>query len=117
MTGRQTTAAPRHPREQACRAQRQQASAAHHALTSLVFIFHSAALSEPLLCRVLLVHATGYHARLWDGVIDAMPRSVRCVAIDQRGHGASDKPAPSSKPWTDSWCAFCSFLLEPAGEE
>ena len=32
-----------------------------------------------------------------------MPRSVRCVAVDQRGHGASDKPPPSSKPWTDSW--------------
>ena len=49
---------------------------------------------------VLFVHATGYHSRLWDSVISLMPRSIRCVAIDLRGHGMSDKPHPSSKPWS-----------------
>ncbi len=39
----------------------------------------------------LLAHATGFHARCWDQVIDHLgDRHV--IAIDQRGHGRSDSP-------------------------
>jgi pimeloyl-ACP methyl ester carboxylesterase len=39
---------------------------------------------------LLLVHATGFHARCWDQVV-AHLGSRRIIAIDQRGHGRSDK--------------------------
>jgi len=42
-------------------------------------------------------HATGFHARCWDRVVEQLP-GVRCLAIDMRGHGRSDKPAPPY-PW------------------
>jgi lipase len=37
------------------------------------------------------VHATGFHARIWDEVIRRAPG--RALAIDLRGHGRSGKPA------------------------
>lgn len=42
---------------------------------------------------LLLVHATGFHARCWDQVVAALRRGGRrrVIAIDQRGHGRSDK--------------------------
>ncbi len=42
---------------------------------------------------VLFVHATGHHARCWDSVVRRLP-GRRCFAVDLRGHGRSDKPAP-----------------------
>ena len=42
---------------------------------------------------LFFVHATGFHARCWDRVIALLPGS-RCLALDLRGHGRSDKPAP-----------------------
>ena len=42
---------------------------------------------------VLFVHATGFHRRCWDRVIELLP-GCRCVAIDILGHGISEKPAP-----------------------
>lgn len=41
----------------------------------------------------LLAHATGFHARCWDGVI-AHLGARHIVAVDQRGHGRSDKVFP-----------------------
>lgn len=46
---------------------------------------------------VFLSHATGFHARCWNQVVERLP-GVRCLAIDMRGHGRSDKPAPPY-PW------------------
>jgi pimeloyl-ACP methyl ester carboxylesterase len=46
---------------------------------------------------ILFVHATGFHARVWDAVIDLLP-GVHAYAVDMRGHGLSDKPAPPY-PW------------------
>lgn len=44
---------------------------------------------------VLLVHATGFHARCWDGVIRALGDGCgRVVALDMRGHGRSEKKPP-----------------------
>lgn len=47
---------------------------------------------------LLFVHATGFHARCWDEVIARFP-GHRCLALDLRGHGRSDKPAPPI-----DWC-------------
>ena len=45
--------------------------------------------------RRLLVHATGFHARCWDGVVRALSGDFeRIVALDMRGHGRSSKTPP-----------------------
>ena len=36
-----------------------------------------------------LVHATGFHARVWDQIIARLP-AVHSIAVDQRGHGRSE---------------------------
>ncbi|SKB55554.1 alpha/beta fold hydrolase [Sphingopyxis flava] len=41
---------------------------------------------------LLLLHATGFHARLWDQVVAALPPGTHVVAPDQRGHGRSYRP-------------------------
>ena len=55
---------------------------------------------------VLLLHATGFHARLWDQVVAALPAGTHVVAPDHRGHGRSAKPASLS-----DWAATSDFLL------
>lgn len=42
---------------------------------------------------LLLLHATGFHARLWDAVVAALPPGTHVIAPDQLGHGRSAKPA------------------------
>jgi len=42
---------------------------------------------------ILLAHATGFHARVWDEVVRRLP-GRRVIALDLRGHGRSSKPAP-----------------------
>jgi pimeloyl-ACP methyl ester carboxylesterase len=49
--------------------------------------------SEP---TILLVHATGFHARCWDQVIVHL-EDRHVIAVDQRGHGRSSKDGPV--PW------------------
>lgn len=39
---------------------------------------------------LLLVHATGFHGRVWDEVVRQLP-GRHVIAIEQRGHGRSDK--------------------------
>ncbi|QTD56813.1 alpha/beta fold hydrolase [Parasphingorhabdus cellanae] len=41
---------------------------------------------------ILMVHATGFHARCWDKTIAALPPGYRIIAVDQCGHGRSAKP-------------------------
>lgn len=41
---------------------------------------------------ILLLHATGFHARCWDRVVDAIPAEFRVIAVDHLGHGRSAKP-------------------------
>eukprot|EP00756_Hemistasia_phaeocysticola_P057307 Hpha_TRINITY_DN33931_c0_g1::TRINITY_DN33931_c0_g1_i1::g.69369::m.69369 len=43
---------------------------------------------------VVLVHATGLHARVWDVVVQRLPEDWRCLCIDLPGHGRSDVPGP-----------------------
>ena len=42
---------------------------------------------------ILLCHATSFHARCWDQVVSSLP-GRRVLALDFRGHGASQKPQP-----------------------
>lgn len=45
---------------------------------------------------VLFAHATGFHARVWDATIEALPVDTHVVSVDQRGHGRSLKKGPFS---------------------
>ncbi|MEX2158501.1 MAG: alpha/beta hydrolase [Dehalococcoidia bacterium] len=42
---------------------------------------------------LVLIHATGFLAALWRPIAERLTPSFRVVAMDQRGHGDSDKPA------------------------
>jgi pimeloyl-ACP methyl ester carboxylesterase len=42
---------------------------------------------------ILLVHATGFHARCWDAVVERLG-GPRVVAVDMRGHGRTGKTGP-----------------------
>lgn len=50
---------------------------------------------------LLLVHATGFHARCWDGVVRALPLGTHVIAPDLRGHGRSYRPA-SLASWVET---------------
>ncbi|MDZ3831569.1 MAG: alpha/beta hydrolase [Sphingopyxis sp.] len=54
----------------------------------------------------LLLHATGFHARLWDQLVAALPPGVHVIAPDHRGHGRSAKPSTLA-----DWTATADFLL------
>lgn len=56
---------------------------------------------------VLLVHATGFHARCWDRVVAALPDGYRVLAPDLRGHGLSERRSPF-----DRWNRFGQDVLE-----
>ena len=55
----------------------------------------------------LLVHATGFHGRLWDQSVKQFsgPVAGHIVAIDMRGHGRSDKTPPFN------WDSFGSDVV------
>lgn len=55
---------------------------------------------------LLLMHATGFHARVWDQVVAYLPDNFHVVAVDQLGHGRSHKPATMA-----DWTANCRALL------
>ena len=48
---------------------------------------------------LVFVHATGFHARVWDYHAEALP-NFHIIALDQRGHGRSEKLA------VDNWRTF-----------
>jgi pimeloyl-ACP methyl ester carboxylesterase len=41
---------------------------------------------------LLLVHANGFCAGVWDPLARALAGDYRCIAVDVRGHGGSDTP-------------------------
>jgi len=69
--------------------------------------------NEPLgadLETVLLVHATGFHARSWDQLVPYLGRR-RVIAVDQRGHGRSTKtPITHWRVFGDDLTAFVQAL-------
>lgn len=58
---------------------------------------------------VLLLHATGFHARLWDRVVAALPDGTHVIAPDHRGHGRSFRPA-SLADWTGNAAALLPLV-------
>lgn len=56
--------------------------------------------------QVLLLHATGFHARCWDKVIDGLPAVAHVIAVDLRGHGRSEKKPPYI------WSSFAEDIVE-----
>jgi pimeloyl-ACP methyl ester carboxylesterase len=61
---------------------------------------------------VLLIHATGFHARCWDQVVAALGDGYHVYALDMRGHGRSDKVPPYV--WA-SFAADVGALVEHLG--
>ena len=53
----------------------------------------SAGDASPATNTVLFIHATGFHARCWDKIVDLLP-NVHAYAVDMRGHGRTDKTPP-----------------------
>jgi pimeloyl-ACP methyl ester carboxylesterase len=47
---------------------------------------------EPGGVPVLLLHGVTDSRRSWDPVLPHLPRSIRAIALTQRGHGDSDRP-------------------------
>lgn len=65
---------------------------------------------RPLVGReptLLMAHATGFHARCWDPVVRRLSER-HVIAVDQRGHGRSQKTA------IDHWQVFGRDLAELA---
>jgi pimeloyl-ACP methyl ester carboxylesterase len=63
---------------------------------------------------LLLLHATGFHARCWDRVVAVLPVPLHIVAPDLRGHGRSYRPQ-SLGDWAataDDIVALCDALFE-----
>jgi len=42
---------------------------------------------------LILIHATGFLAALWRPIAERLAGRFRVIAVDQRGHGDSDKPS------------------------
>ncbi len=62
---------------------------------------------------LLLLHATGFHARCWDATIKALPQDWHFIALDLRGHGRSYRP-DSLSDWlatADDVAAFAQTEL------
>lgn len=43
---------------------------------------------------VLLIHATGFHARCWNSTVAKLGSKFKVIAIELRGHGRSEKKPP-----------------------
>jgi lipase len=50
--------------------------------------------TDPARTTVVFAHATGFHARCWDGVVAHLDADRHVISIDQRGHGRSAKVPP-----------------------
>jgi pimeloyl-ACP methyl ester carboxylesterase len=58
---------------------------------------------------VVLLHATGFHAWLWEPYARRLAATHRVLAVDQRGHGESDKPATGYR-WEAFGADLAAFL-------
>ncbi len=63
---------------------------------------------------LLLLHATGFHARLWDQLVAHLPAGTHVIAPDHLGHGRSACPATLSD-WTKIADALLPLLDRFAG--
>jgi len=58
---------------------------------------------------ILLAHATGFHARCWDQVVRHLGER-HVIAVDQRGHGRSDKVLPVH--WREFGCDLADLARD-----
>ena len=56
---------------------------------------------------VLFLHATGFHARVWDKTIAQLGEGFRSIAVDLRGHGLSGNTGPVT-----SWSPVADDVAE-----
>ena len=56
---------------------------------------------------VFMLHATGFHARVWDQTIKALPDDCPVIAAEMRGHGRSSGREPIS-----AWQEFSDGISE-----
>ncbi|HEY7295434.1 MAG TPA: alpha/beta hydrolase, partial [Dehalococcoidia bacterium] len=56
----------------------------------------------------LLLHPTGFHARIWGPYVRRLQPRFHCFALDARGHGDSDKPG--SYGWPDFQSDLLGFM-------
>jgi pimeloyl-ACP methyl ester carboxylesterase len=49
--------------------------------------------------RLVLCHATGFHARIWEPVAAELSDRFHCYALDFRGHGYTETPAGIDFVW------------------
>lgn len=64
---------------------------------------------------LVFVNSLGTDARIWDGVIDALSPTWRCLNYDNRGHGLSDAPVGDYS--LDDHVDDLTGLLDHAGIE
>ena len=60
---------------------------------------------------LLLLHATGFHARCWDATVAALPDDQHVIALDLRGHGRSYRP-DSLSDWMEVADDVVAFLRD-----
>ena len=63
---------------------------------------------------VLLLHGGCLTAHTWDGVCDELRGEVRCLALDQRGHGDSEW-SPTGDYRTEAFAGDLAALIEHIG--
>ncbi|MEM9620643.1 MAG: alpha/beta hydrolase [Pseudomonadota bacterium] len=65
---------------------------------------------QPQKPSLYFVHATGFHGRVWDAIVAAFG-DYHVVALEQRGHGRSDKrPITTWRDFGDDQVAFLQAL-------
>ena len=69
-----------------------------------------AAAAEPVR-TAFLIHATGFHGRVWDQIVRRLPADWRCIALEVRGHGRSEiPPDPDGFSWHEMASDVVAFF-------
>ena len=58
---------------------------------------------------LLFLHATGFHARVWDKIIQGLD-NYHIIAVDQRGHGRSEKR--KIQHWNEFIADICALIKQ-----
>jgi pimeloyl-ACP methyl ester carboxylesterase len=64
---------------------------------------------------LLLVHANGFCAGVWDPLAQALAADYRCIAVDVRGHGGSETPVDPSAITFEAAASDLAPVLDALG--